>query len=319
MFMNRDRSRYHRSFWIAVAWAVPASLAAPAHGEPTSYRVHSRAVQQLDVKLLDRIESRLSRQLYAAGIAIQEGADPDVLEAGYVAHYHGGNEPWNDILQVSRPDNPLLTDACRERALDRVLDNASDRGAMRDHLEGQVESWDEVRQGARRLRLSEILLHMASCSDGCAPYLSGILSCHIEGVRSRDRAIVYFDADRPRSYEEPYFVFGRRDEERIRALADKALARGKNVILFSRTGGDGAFDAHNISGNSAIAWRRARVVDRMLIAAGMPRDRIQWKNLSWETPRLAAGDVAEAYGFVDDWQSMTDKQSMDQSVVLVVH
>ena len=310
----------NRSFWIAIAWAVPAIMASPAlFAEPRGHGVHSRAIKPLDVKLRDRIETRMSQQLHMSGTEIQQGADPDVLEGGYAAAYHGRNEPWTDILQVSRLDNPLLAEACRERVLDRILDNASDRAGTLEHLRGQVEIWDQVRQGARQLRLSEVLQHMASCSGGCAPYMSGILSCHIEGVRGRDRTIVYFDAERPRAHEERYYVFSRRDESRISELARKALASGKNIILFSRAGGSGALDGHNISGNNALAWRRARVVDRLLITAGVPRDRIQWKILAWEAPRLAAGDVAEAYGFLDDWRSMADKQSMDQSVVLVAH
>ncbi len=310
----------NRSIWIAIACAVQLSMAAPAlRAEPRGNAVHSRGVEPLSVKLLDRIETRLSRQLQQSGFGIQQGADPDVLEAGYAAAYDGRNEPWNDILQLSRPENPLLSDACRERARTRVLDNASDRAATLEHMQGQVEYWDQVRQGARHLRLSEILLHMATCNHGCAPYLSGILSCHIEGVRGRGRTIVYFDADRPRMHEELFFAFSRRDQRRIRELARAALADGKNIILFSRVGGAGALDTHNISGNNAIAWRRARAVDKALVAAGVPRDRIQWQILSWETPRLAAGDVADAYGFLDDWQGMADKQSMDQSVVLVAH
>lgn len=310
----------NHSYWIAIAWTVSVSMALPAlFAEPRVDAVHSRTTPPLDVKLRDRIETRLSRQLRVSGIRIQQAADPDVLEGGYAATYHGRNEPWTDILQVSRPDNPLLAEACRVRTLDRILDNASDRAGMLEHLRGQVETWDQVRQGARHLRLSEILLHMANCSNGCAPYMSGILSCHIEGVRGRDRTIVYFDAERPRAHEEQYYVFSRRDETRIHELARRVLAAGKNIILFSRAGGSGALDAYNISGNNALAWRRARVVDRLLITAGVPRDRIQWKILAWEAPRLAAGDIAEAYGFLDDWRSMADKQSMDQSVVLVAH
>ncbi len=310
----------NRSFWIAIAWAMLASMASLALlAEPRGNAVQPSAVEPLSVKLRDRIETRLSRQLHELGIGIEQGADPDVVEGGYAAAHNGRNEPWNDILQVSRPDNPLLTEACRQRALARVLDNASDPAGTREHLKGQVDHWHQVRRGARQLRLSEILLHFASCRDGCAPYMAGIMSCHIEGVRGRHRAIVYFDAGRPRSYEEAYFVFSKRDESRINELARRALAGGKHVILLSRASGAGAFDSYNISGNNAVAWSRARVVDKLLVAAGVPRDRIQWKILSWETPRLAAGDVAGAYGFLKDWQSMPDKQSMDQSVILVTH
>ena len=308
-----------RSVPLVLATTLPAGLFALALAAEPKGGVVSSGAEALAPKAIDRLEVRLSRQLGDAGHRIQQGADPDVVEAGYAAEYHGRNDPWNDILQVSRVDNPLITDACRERALGRALDNASDRVAMIDHLKSQVEIWDEVRQGARHLRLSEILLHLADCRDGCGPYLSGVVSCHIEGVRHRPRTVVYFQAGRPRSYEERYFVFSRRDERRITELARKTLAEGKDIILFSRAAGEGALDAHNLSGNNALAWRRARVVDRLLIAAGVPRDRIRWKILSWETPRLSASDVARAYGFFDDWRSMANKQSMDRSVVLVAH
>ncbi len=310
----------NRSLWITAAWAVAAGMASPALlAEPKGHVVRSRAVEPLSQKLLDRIDARLRLQLRAAGVAIEQGADPDVVEAGYAAGYHGRNDPWNDILQVSRPNNPLLTESCRERALARVLDNASDRAGMREHLKGQSEIWEQVRQGARHLRLSDILLHMADCREGCGPYLSGVQSCHIEGVRRRLRTIVYFDTDRPRMREERYYVFSRRDERRITEFAGQAVAGDHDVMLFSRVTGAGAFDRHNISGNNALAWRRARVVDKLLTAAGVPRDRIHWKILSWETPRLAASDVAGAYGLLDDWQSMTDKQAMDRSVLLVAY
>ncbi len=310
----------NHSFWTAIALAVPVGVISLAlAAEPTSGGVQSRAGDPLNLKLVDRIETRLSRQLRESGTLIQQGADPDVVEGGYAADYHGRNDPWTDILQVSRPDNPLLTEECRDRALARTLDNASDRSSMLEHLRRQVEYWGQVRQGARHLRLSEILLHLADCGEGCGPFLSGVLNCHIEGVRSRPRTIVYFDAGRPRPHEERYFVFSSRDERRITELARTAMTEGKDIILFSRASGDGAFDQHNTSGNNAVAWRRARVVDRLLIANGVPRDRIRWKILSWETPRLAAGDVAGAYGFLDDWKSMPNKQSMDRSVVLVTY
>lgn len=309
-----------RSLWITIAWTVPASLASlTLLAEPKGKTDVSRTVEPLTVKLRDRIEVRLSRQLHESGIGIQEGADPDVVEAGYATAHPDKSGPWNDILQVARPDNPMVTEACRQRTRTRILRNASDRKVTLEHLKGQVERWDQVRQGARRLRLSEILLHMANCPLGCGSYLSGISSCHIEGIRGRERTIVYFDADRPREYEERYFVFDRRDERRIQDLARKALTADKNILLLSRASGANAFDTHNLSGNNAIAWSRARVVNNLLVAAGVPRDRILWKILSWETPRLAAGDVAEAYGFLDDWQSLPDKQAMDQSVVLVAY
>ncbi len=309
----------HR-FRTTIALAVPAGvIALTLLAEPAGKVVHSSVGEPLDLKLLDRIETRLSRQLRESGIMIQQGADPDVVEGGYAADYHGRNDPWNDILQVSRPDNPLLTEECRERALARTLDNASDRPGMIEHLRLQVEYWDQVRQGARHLRLSEILLHLADCHEGCGAFMSGISSCHIEGVRSRLRTIVYFGAGRPRSHEERYFVFSERDERRISELAREAVTEGKDIILLSRASGEGAFDQHNTSGNNALAWRRARVVDRLLIASGVPRDRIRWKILAWETPRLAASDIAGAYGFLDDWNSMANKQSMDRSVVLVAY
>ena len=307
----------NRSFWIAV---VPAGLIAlTLAAEPKSFELRPRAIDSLDLKLLDRMETRLSQQLHAAGLRIQECADPDVVEGRYVAGYHGRNDPWNDVLQISRPDNPLITGACRDRVLDRVLDNAADRMATARHLRLQTEIWQQVREGARHLRLSEILLHLADCREGCSAYLSGILSCHIGGVRREPRTIVYFDAGRPRVYEERYYTFSRRDERRIHELAREVLAAGKDVILFARAAGAGAFDRHNTSGGNALAWRRARVVDNLLIAAGVPRDRIRWTILSWEPPRLATSDVARGYGFLDDWLSMTNKQDMDRSVVLVAH
>ena len=310
----------NRSFWIAIAFALLVSLVSLALlAEPIGKDVWLRATEPLNPKLLDRIETRLSRQLREPGIRILEGADPDAVEGGYVAGYLGRKHPWADILQVSRPDNPLLMEGCREHARSRILDNAVDRAGMLEHLHEQVEVWDQIKKGARQLRVSEILLHLADCRMGCAAYMSGILSCHIEGVRSRSRTIVYFEADQPWPQTEHYFVFSRRDEGRITAFARKVLAEGKDIILFSRTSGAIAFDQHNISGNNAMAWRRARVVDRLLTAAGVPRDRIRWKILAWETPRLAASDIASAYGFLADWESMPDKQAMDHSVVMVAH
>ncbi len=308
-----------RNTWI-FAWILPASLLSLAVvAEPRGNITRSRGIEPLSPKQLDRLEARLSHQLREPGIRILEGADPDVVEGGYIAGYHGRNEPWNDVLQVSRLDNPMVSEACRESALERVLDNAPDRISVLDHLKAQVAIWSQVRQGARHLRLSETLLHLAECRHGCAAHMSGILSCHISGIRNRDRAIVYFDAGRPRSYEEDSFEFSARDRRRVTDLARKAMEEGKNIILFSRASGGAAFDRYNTSGGNALAWRRARVVDKLLTAGGVPRDRIQWKALAWETPRLAASDVAGAYGFLDDWRSMSDKQSMDRSVVLVAY
>lgn len=313
-------SMKNRYLWIVIATTLPMGLISLSLvAEPKDRLVQSQATEQLDLKLLDRTEVRLSHQLRDVGILIQDGADPDVVEGGYVASYHGRNDPWNDILQVSRPDNPLVTEACRERALAKVLDNAADRASVDDHLRSQVNYWGQVRQGARHLRLSEILLHMADCHEGCGAFMAGILSCHIEGVRSRPRTIVYFKTGSPRLYEEHYFVFSKRDEGRIAELARQALTEGTDIILFSRAAGAGALDQHNISGNNTLAWRRARVVDRLLIASGVPRDRIRWKILSWETPRLSASDVARTYGFLDDWANMPDKEAMDRSVVLVAY
>lgn len=299
---------------------VAGLLGALALGaEPRGNGVHAPADRPLTLKLLDRLETKMSHQLYQSGIKIQQGADPDVVEGGYVAGYHGQNDPWNDVLQVSRLDNPLVTEACRAKALERALSNATDREEVIRHLRDQVDHWTELRQGARQLRLSEILLHLAECRGGCGPYMSGILSCHVEGVRSHPRAIVYFGVGRPRATEERYYVFSRDDERKITDFARLASERDLDIVLFSRASILNAFDRHNISGNNAVAWRRARVVDRLLIAGGYPRDRIRWKILAWEMPRLVASDVAGAYGFLDDWNRMSNKQYMDQSVVMVAY
>ena len=63
----------NRSFWTAIAWAVPAGLISLALvAEPSASVVHSRAGDPLNLKLLDRIETRLSRQLRESGITIQQ-------------------------------------------------------------------------------------------------------------------------------------------------------------------------------------------------------------------------------------------------------
>ncbi len=302
---------------ILASLVLTGALTLAIGAAPRGNGVRPPAGEPLTLKLLDRIETKMGQQLFESGIKIQQGADPDVVEGGYTAAYHGQNDPWNDILQVSRLDNPLITEACRTKALERALNNATDRELVTDHLRDQVDFWNELRQGARQHRLSEVLLHLAECHAGCAPYMSGILSCHVEGVRSHPRAIVYFGVGRPQSNEERYFVFSRADEQRITELARQALEADRRILLISRASILNAYDRHNISGNNAIAWRRARVVDRLLIDHGFPRDRIQWKILAWEMPRLVASDVAAAYGFLDDWNSMPNKQYMDQSVVLV--
>ncbi len=317
MSWRSQRASRRRIASILVSALATGALVLGA--EPEGNGVHSPASEPLTLKLLDRIETRMSQQLFESGIKIQQGADPDVVEGGYIAPRHGQNDPWNDILQVSRLDNPLITEACRTKALERALNNATDREQAISHLRDQVELWGELRQGARQLRLSEILIHLAECEGGCGPYMSGVLSCHVQGVRNHPRAIVYFDVGRPRETEERYFVFSRDDEHRITEFARGALEADQDILLLSRASILNAYDRHNISGNNAIAWRRARVVDRLLIDHGFPRDRIRWKILAWEMPRLAASDVAGAYGFLDDWNDMPNKQHMDQSVVLVAY
>ncbi len=308
-----------RNTWIFACLLSVGLVALTVLAEPRGNITRPHGIEPLSPKQLDRLEARLSHQLREPGLRILEGADPDVVEGGYIAGYHGRNEPWNDVLQASRLDNPMVSEVCRESVLDRVLDNSPDRTSRLDHLKAQIAIWSQVRQEARHLRLSETLLHLAECHHGCAAYVSGVLSCHISGIRQRDRTIVYFEAGRPRSYEEDSFRFSARDRRRITDLARQAMEEGKSIILFSRASGDAAFDQHNTSGSNALAWRRARVVDRLLTVSGVPRDRIEWKALAWETPRLAASDVADAYGFLDDWQSMPEKESMDRSVVLVAH
>ncbi len=315
MSWRSQKASRHR---LALASLVLTCWLALALGaEPRGGGVHPPAGEPLTLKLLDRIEAKLSQQLYESGNKIQHGADPDVVEGGYLAAKNGHNDPWNDVLQVSRLDNPMITEACRTKALERALSNATDREQVISHLRQQVDMWSELRLGARQMRLSEILLHLAECRGGCGPYMSGVLSCHIEGVRSHPRSIVYFDIGRPRSAEERYYVFSRADESRITEFARRALAADQDILLLSRASILNAYDRHNISGNNAVAWRRARVVDRLLIDHGFPRDRIQWKILAWQMPRLVASDVAAAYGFLDDWKSLPNKQYMDQSVVLV--
>ncbi len=257
---------------------------------------------------------RLFEQIDAAADQIAESRDdPEVVEYGLGEDH----EPWMDLFQVTREDNPVITEGCRREALERTIEVTGDKELVRGHFGERMHAWNEVRQGTEKKKLSEYLHHLRKCKRACGPYVAELLDCHVQGVQSHSHMIVYFDVGRPRQHEEFSFAFSVHDERKLREFADRVVAEGRSLLLLSRASILHA--GESILGNQVVANRRAQVVEDFLVRNGYPRSRIRKKVLSWEPPRLEAYEIAQAYGLEADWAALSNHQYMDQSTVLVAY
>ncbi len=287
-----------------VCWLAAVLVATPGPGQPPPI-VNAINQQQ------EPMTYQIFRQVEEAAEAAENSDDPVLTEE----HFGHDHDAWMDLFKVTRSDNPLVDPACRQEAMERTIEVTGNPGAVEKHIKARTENWNEVRQGKHEVRLSEYLGHLRECTRVCGPYVSGLLSCHVEGGRRRSHMIVHFGVGRPRASEADRFSFSPDDANQMREFSERMKGQGKELLLLSRASMLHANEKVQI--NQLVAQRRADAVEHFLIDSGYPMSQIRKKVLAWEPPRLDAYEMAQAYGVDGDWLAQPNKQYMDQSVVLV--
>lgn len=234
----------------------------------------------------------------------QGGDDPVVFEGDF-------NQPrWLQGLTVTKSDNPMLEDACRQQAVKKVTLQAAEKMHIRGAEQALQATLDHMQQHADFIRNNEIshtdyLRSLAECETYCAPLVASLMQCHILSVARRPHGIVLFDL--ASTHVEAAYEDGI-----IAELAEEfSRQEGAQVLVVGR-----ASQIGDLRYNRRLAGQRALAVRDRLVNAGVPLEKIRPIWFGWEPPQIDAFMAAE-YGMNDMFQS-NGKDLMNQSVVLVL-
>ncbi|MFQ5848946.1 MAG: OmpA family protein [Candidatus Methylomirabilales bacterium] len=176
-----------------------------------------------------------------------------------------GNNP------VTAPENPLLTDEDRARALQKGVE-AVGAAPLKAHLAEHMKA-----MGGTMPTLAEWYHRIAECSLQVCPVIVGtMITSHIEHVSHLPHDIVLFDFDSDALRPE-----GERLLAKLAADVVTGRYHGKKVVLVGR--------ASRIGGkvyNHDLSRRRADVVREALIRMGVAPSDITIIWLGWEPPQL---------------------------------
>lgn len=237
-------------------------------------------------------------------IADEPGAEQEVT-------FSGDDSPrWLQGLTVTKSDNPMLAQACRERALEsnterlqREGDYASENETLQATME-HMHMHHEFIQG-RQVSYGEYLSQLANCTEFCAPLVASLMQCHVLSVARRPHGVVLFDLASSRV--EPDYRSSVIDE-----MAEAYLdGQDKRILLVGR-----ASQIGDLAYNRRLAAQRALAVRDELTAAGVPFERIRPIWFGWEPPQIDSL-VAEEYGIaglMDEY----GRDGINQSVVMVI-
>jgi len=237
-------------------------------------------------------------------ISDQPGADEPTAFAG------DDRPRWLQGLTVTKQDNPMLEQACREEALagntQRLVDQgayASDSETLHatvEHMQMHHEFIDD-----NRISHADYLRSLTECEEFCAPLVASLMECHILSVARRPHGIVLFDIDSSRVDRD--FRSGVVDE----MAREYSTSNESQILLIGR-----ASQIGELAYNRRLAAQRALAVRDELTAAGVPFERIRPIWFGWEPPQIDSvmadeygmGELLEEYGY----------DGMNQSVVMVI-
>ncbi|MFQ5883034.1 MAG: OmpA family protein [Candidatus Methylomirabilales bacterium] len=218
-----------------------------------------------------------------------------------------GNNP------VTSPENPLLSDEDRARALEKGARAVGGEDKLKAHLEEHMRA-----MGDKMPTLAEWYRMIAECSLKVCPVILGsMITAHIEHVSGLPHDIVLFDFDsyvlRPE---------GERFLEELAAELARGRYRGKQVVLVGR--------ASRIGGkiyNRKLSKRRADMVKEKLVQLGVAPDDIRIIWLGWEPPQLTReilGKYKLAQALLNTKKygahtSLVDHHAINQSTMVIIY
>jgi len=237
-------------------------------------------------------------------IADEPGAEQEIT-------FSGQDQPrWLQGLTVTKSDNPMLAQACREQALagnterlQREGDYASESETLQATME-HMHMHHEFIQG-QQVSYGEYLTQLANCTEFCAPLVASLMQCHVLSVARRPHGLVLFD------------LGSSRVEQRYRSSVIDEMAQeyrqgeDKRILLVGR-----ASQIGDLAYNRRLAAQRALAVRDELTAAGVPFERIRPIWFGWEPPQIDSL-VADEYGIANLMEDH-GRDGINQSVVMVI-
>jgi outer membrane protein OmpA-like peptidoglycan-associated protein len=237
-------------------------------------------------------------------IANKPGAEQEIT-------FSGDDQPrWLQGLTVTRSDNPMLEQACREQALASNTERLQHEGAYASENETlratmeHMHMHHEFIQG-QQVSYGEYLSQLASCTEFCAPLVASLMECHVLSVARRPHGVVLFD------------LGSSRVEESFRSSVINEMAQAylesadQRILLVGR-----ASQIGDLAYNRRLAAQRALAVRDELTEAGVPFERIRPIWFGWEPPQIDRM-VAEEYGIAGLMEEY-GHDGINQSVVMVI-
>jgi len=254
----------------------------------------------------DALFERSMNELFETSdtIADEPGADAPMT-------FSGSDQPrWLQGLTVTRSDNPMLEQACREQALANNTQRLLDQGAydgesetLRATMEHMHMHHEFIRDN--RISYAEYLKSLSQCTEFCAPLVASLMDCHVLSVARRPHGIVLFELGSSRVDTD--FRDGVIREMARNYLDDPE----RSILLVGR-----ASQIGDLAYNRRLAAQRALAVRDELTAGGVPFERIRPIWFGWEPPQIDPV-VAEEYGF-DTLLTEHGRDAINQSVVMVI-
>ncbi|MFU8876688.1 MAG: OmpA family protein [Wenzhouxiangellaceae bacterium] len=254
----------------------------------------------------DEMFERSLQELFdtSAGIAEETGADEPMT-------FSGDDQPrWLQGLTVTRSENPMLEQQCREQALAGNTQRLQDEGRYasdEETLHATVEHMHMHHEFIRDQRVSyaDYLASLVECEEFCAPLVASLMQCHVLSVARKPHAIVLFGLDSSRVES------GYRNGV-IGEMASHYLNNPESSILVIGR----ASQIGDLTYNRRLAAQRALAVRDELTGAGVPFEKIRPIWFGWEPPQLDHR-IAEEYGIAELYQQH-GKAALNQSVVMVI-
>ena len=218
------------------------------------------------------------------------------------------------VFQLTRQDNPLITQECRDKAWMISLNARSFGMNYTQRLEQVAAKWVKLYdKGPEKTPITKFqyLSEMNKC-DICGPIVNELLRCHIDGVKSHPSLIVYF-----RSGD---YSLDRLNRVKLFEFANMIGKSGGKwrVFLEGRASILSADEDSNY--NRQLSLKRIMSVYSVLLETGhFAYDDLQHKNITWEPPRL--NDIARAreYGVDVDLNGFANREYINQSVVVTFY
>ena len=288
--MTRQASRIPLILAVTATCLVAGLAFAQSETQDESDALFERSMQEL----FDTSET----------IADEPGAEQQITFAG------DDSPRWLQGLTVTRSDNPMLEQACREQALASNTERLQREGAYaseNETLQATMEHMHmhhEFIQG-QQVSYGEYLSQLANCTEFCAPLVASLMQCHVLSVARRPHGLVLFDLGSSR-VEQHY------RSSVVQEMAQKYLdGEDKRILLVGR-----ASQIGDLAYNRRLAAQRALAVRDELTAAGVPFERIRPIWFGWEPPQIDSL-VADEYGIAKIMEDY-GRDGINQSVVMVI-